>query len=75
VRVVAASQPLLPPVIQEGMFDAVSEALYQDPWLNIDYRNAQDTRRQAEVMPLGFSPTGLTSAKLMGRVWYSLSPI
>ncbi|GLR10405.1 WYL domain-containing protein [Mixta theicola] len=58
VRVVAASQPLLPPVIQEGVFDAVSEALYHNRWLNIDYSNAHGTRRQAEVMPLGLAQQG-----------------
>ncbi|WP_370976697.1 helix-turn-helix transcriptional regulator [Enterobacter roggenkampii] len=58
VRVVAASQPLLPPVIQEGVFDAVSEALYYNRWLNIDYSNAHGTRRQVEVMPLGLAQQG-----------------
>lgn len=58
VRVVAASQPLLPPVIQEGVFDAVSEALYHNRWLNIDYSNAHGTRRQTEVMPLGLAQQG-----------------
>lgn len=58
VRVVAASQSLLPPVIQEGVFDAVSEALYHNRWLNIDYSNAHGTRRQAEVMPLGLAQQG-----------------
>ena len=58
VRVVAASQPLLPPVIQEGVFDVVSEALYYNRWLNIDYSNAHGTRRQVEVMPLGLAQQG-----------------
>jgi predicted DNA-binding transcriptional regulator YafY len=45
-------------VIQEGVFDAVSEALYYNRWLNIDYSNAHGTRRQVEVMPLGLAQQG-----------------
>lgn len=40
------------------MFDAVSEALYYNRWLNIDYSNAHGTRRQVEVMPLGLAQQG-----------------
>ncbi len=58
VRVVAASQPLLPPVIQDGVFEAVSEALYNNYWLQLDYSNARGISRQAEVMPLGLAQQG-----------------
>ena len=40
IRVVATSQPLLPPKIAPGVFEAVSEALYSNRWLTLDYRNA-----------------------------------
>ena len=40
VRVVATSQPLLPPKIVPGVFEAVSEALYSNHWLHIEYKNA-----------------------------------
>lgn len=40
VRVVATSQPLLPPKIVSGVFEAVSEALYANRWLTLDYQNS-----------------------------------
>ncbi len=58
VRVVATSQPLLPPRIAPGVLEAVSEALYANRWLHIDYQNAQGKRRQAQVMPLGLAQQG-----------------
>jgi hypothetical protein len=64
VRVVAASQSLLP-VLQEGVFDAVSEVLYHNRWLNIDYSNAHGIRRQAEVMPLG------QRNRARGCIWFA----
>ena len=53
VRVVASSQPLLPPKIATGVFDAVSEALYSNRWLMLDYKNATGKLNSVEVMPLG----------------------
>ena len=58
VRVVATSQPLLPPTIAPGVLEAVSEALYANRWLQIDYQNAAGKRRQAQVMPLGLAQQG-----------------
>jgi predicted DNA-binding transcriptional regulator YafY len=58
VRVVATSQPLLPPKIKPGVFETVSEALYHNRWLAIDYRNAQGQRKVADVMPLGLVQQG-----------------
>ncbi len=58
VRVVATSQPLLPPTIAPGVLEAVSEALYANRWLQIDYKNAAGKRRQAQVMPLGLAQQG-----------------
>jgi predicted DNA-binding transcriptional regulator YafY len=58
VAVASTTQPLLPPRIEEGVFEAVSEALYRNLWLDLDYRNASSERRQARVMPLGLAQQG-----------------
>lgn len=58
VRVVATSQPLLPPKIVPGVFEVVSEALYRNNWLHIDYKNAGGKRTSANVMPLGLVQQG-----------------
>lgn len=58
VRVVATSQPLLPPQIKPGVFEAVSEALYANLWLQVDYLNAKGKRAKVEVMPLGLAQQG-----------------
>ncbi|MBS0609015.1 MAG: WYL domain-containing protein [Proteobacteria bacterium] len=58
VRVVATSQPLLPPKIAPGVFETVSEALYGNHWLQLDYRNAGGKRKQVDVMPLGLAQQG-----------------
>ena len=58
VRVVSTSQPLLPPKISPGVFDAVSNALYANRWLNLEYKNAAGKNTKAEVMPLGLAQQG-----------------
>ncbi len=58
VRVVSASQPLLPPAIKAGVFEVVSEALYENLWLDLRYRNAQGKSRDIAVMPLGLAQQG-----------------
>lgn len=58
VRVVATSQPLLPPRIVPGVFEVVSEALYSNRWLQLDYRNAGGKRNKVDVMPLGLVQQG-----------------
>mgnify|MGYP002660822163 CR=1 FL=1 len=58
VRVVATSQPLLPPKIVPGVFEAVSEALYANRWLTLDYQNSAGKRRSITVMPLGLAQQG-----------------
>ena len=58
VRVVATSQPLLPPKIKPGVFEIVSEALYANHWLHLDYLNAGGKRANVEVMPLGLAQQG-----------------
>jgi predicted DNA-binding transcriptional regulator YafY len=58
VRVVDTTQPLLPPKIAPGVFDQVSNALFTDRWLNIEYKNAAGVRAKADVMPLGLAQQG-----------------
>jgi predicted DNA-binding transcriptional regulator YafY len=58
VRVVSETQPLLPPVIATGVFETVSNALYSNHWLALDYRNAAGRRSNAMVMPLGLAQQG-----------------
>lgn len=58
VRVVATSQPLLPPKIGSGVFEIVSEALYSNHWLHLDYRNSAGKRNKVAVMPLGLVQQG-----------------
>lgn len=58
VRVVATSQPLLPPAIAPGVLEQVSDALYANRWLELDYRNAGGTCRSVKVMPLGLAQQG-----------------
>lgn len=58
VRVVSTTQPLLPPEIKPGVFEAVSNALYANLWLIVDYENQSGYRQEAEVMPLGLAQQG-----------------
>jgi predicted DNA-binding transcriptional regulator YafY len=58
VRVVSESQPLLPPKIVAGVFDEVSNALYGNRWLKVDYVNVEGKRTSKEVMPLGLAQQG-----------------
>ncbi|MEX3926733.1 helix-turn-helix transcriptional regulator [Paraburkholderia sp. BR10936] len=59
VRVVSPTQPTLPPKIEGGVFDAVSNALYANLWLEVEYRNAAGKSKPAEVMPLGLAQQGV----------------
>jgi predicted DNA-binding transcriptional regulator YafY len=58
VRVVSTTQPLLPPKIKPKVFEEVSNALYANLWLNVDYENAAGKHTQADVMPLGLAQQG-----------------
>jgi predicted DNA-binding transcriptional regulator YafY len=53
------SQPLLPPRIAPDVFEAVSEALYEERKLDLAYRNARDARKRAIVWPLGLVQQGV----------------
>ena len=58
VRVVSVSQPLLPPKIDAQVFEQVSDALYSNHWLDVDYKNAAGKKTAARVMPLGLAQQG-----------------
>lgn len=58
VRVVSTTQPLLPPTIKPGVFEAVSNALYENRWLHVDYKNSAGKRSNTDVMPLGLAQQG-----------------
>ncbi|MDN8617279.1 helix-turn-helix transcriptional regulator [Variovorax ginsengisoli] len=58
VRVVGTTQPLLPPKVQPEVFEAVSNALYADRWLDVSYGNAAGKQVEGRVMPLGLAQQG-----------------
>lgn len=53
VGIVPDSVPMLAPAIKPRIFEAVSEALYREAKLEIDYVNHLDVRKHAVVSPLG----------------------
>lgn len=58
VRVVSTSQPLLPPKVDPAVFEQVSNALYGDQWLTVEYQNAAGKKLESSVMPLGLAQQG-----------------
>ncbi len=58
VRVVSEAQPLLSPKIHPDVFRAVSNALYNDRFLTLDYHNSKQEQRSAIIMPLGLAQQG-----------------
>lgn len=58
VRVVSTSQPLLPPKVRPKVFEEVSNALYADVWLDVEYTNAAGAAGKHRVMPLGLAQQG-----------------
>jgi predicted DNA-binding transcriptional regulator YafY len=58
VRVVGTSQPLLPPIVDNKIFEQVCVALYGDQWLTVQYHNAAGEEIKSRVMPLGLVQQG-----------------
>jgi len=58
VRIVSTTQPLMTPEIDDDVFKQVSNALYANKWLTIDYKNASADRKEIKVMPLGLAQQG-----------------
>jgi predicted DNA-binding transcriptional regulator YafY len=59
VRVVSQTQPLLPPSIQPEVLETVSQTLYDNHYLDIEYQNAKGSITKARVMPLGLAQQGV----------------
>ena len=58
MRIVDTTQPLLPPKVKPEVFEAVSNALYENKWLKVNYRNVDGKRGEYRVMPLGLAQQG-----------------
>lgn len=58
VAFVPESVPMVPPNIKPRIFEAVSEALYRESKLEIDYVNNQDEEKRGIVSPLGLVQQG-----------------
>lgn len=58
VRVVSTSQPLLPPKVDPIVFEQVSNALFANQWLTVEYKNATGKKNESRVMPLGLAQQG-----------------
>ena len=58
IRVVGTSQPLLPPKVDNKIFEQVCVALYGDQWLTVQYHNAAGEEIKSRVMPLGLVQQG-----------------
>lgn len=60
VRLINTTQPLLPPHIHDKVLETISNALYGNYYLEIDYVNAEGKQTHTEVMPLGLVQQGTT---------------
>ncbi|AGH81527.1 hypothetical protein PCNPT3_07945 [Psychromonas sp. CNPT3] len=58
VRIVSEGVPLLAPDIDQRVFETISEALYHDNILNIDYYNSKQEEKSAQITPLGLAQQG-----------------
>ncbi len=58
VRVVSTTQPMLPPAVDSSIFEAVSNALYGDYWLDMVYLNQNGISSESLVQPLGLAQQG-----------------
>lgn len=59
VRTISITQPLLPPKVDADVFQQVSDALYNNQWLELTYRSANSKKASNyKVMPLGLLQQG-----------------
>jgi len=58
VRVISTSLPLIAPDLQPHVFEQVSNALYGNRWLKLDYKSFGGKTATCEVMPLGLAQQG-----------------
>lgn len=59
VQRIPESQPLLAPKMAPGVFEVVSDAIYRECKLHINYRNAQGRCKTATIWPLGLVQQGV----------------
>lgn len=59
VRVVSTTLPMEPPKIKPEVFEQVSQALYNNRWLEISYTNGLGKQTKTKVMPLGLAQQGV----------------
>lgn len=52
------SYPLVPAAIKEEIFNSVSQALFQNKFLHIEYQNQQGKKHAATIMPLAIAQQG-----------------
>ena len=55
VRVIRETIPLIAAPIDQDVFEAVSDALYNNKILNLEYENAKGKISKSDVMPLGLA--------------------
>lgn len=60
VSVVSTAQPLIPAKILPGVFEQVSNALFGNFWLEVDYKNSSGKCKKSRVMPLGLVQQGVS---------------
>lgn len=59
VRTFSTTQPLLPPKVDPEVFQQVSNALFENRWLELTYKNAESKKAASyKVMPLGLVQQG-----------------
>jgi predicted DNA-binding transcriptional regulator YafY len=58
VRVISTTLPLIAPDLKPGVFENVSNALYGNRWLKLDYKSFGGKTATSEVMPLGLAQQG-----------------
>ncbi|MGF1793843.1 WYL domain-containing protein [Photobacterium profundum] len=58
VKLISETQPLLPPLINQRVFENVSIALFNNRWLTLHYLNSHSEQTSHDVMPLGLVQQG-----------------
>lgn len=58
VRVVSTGVELLAPQIQAGVLETISQALFHETWLELEYVNQDSERKNHRVRPLGLAQQG-----------------
>ncbi len=58
VRVVSETQPLLSPAMDMDIFKVITQGVFEDRLLTIEYTNSKDQKKKASIMPLGIAQQG-----------------